>query len=144
MQGAVDRKYTIKCLKSIRKKLPRAEIVLSTWEETDVSGLDYDVLVLNKDPGAYVFTSDGKKQNQNRQILSTKNGIKKTSRKYVLKIRSDMKIMGTRFLSYFDKYNCFEDKYRIFEKRILISSYFTRDSRVASWIYHPSDWCFSG
>lgn len=145
VQGAVDRKYTIKCLKSIRKKLPRAEIVLSTWEGTDVSGLDYDVLVLNKDPGAYVFTSDGKKQNQNRQILSTKNGIKKTSRKYVLKIRSDMKIMGTRFLSYFDKFKERNKECKIFQKRILINSLYTRspDSQK-SFLFHPSDWMMFG
>ena len=51
VQGAVDPKNTPKCLTSIRKYLPGAEIILSTWEGTDCTGLDYDVLVLNKDPG---------------------------------------------------------------------------------------------
>lgn len=145
VQGAVDRKYTIKCLKSIRKKLPQAEIVLSTWEGTDVSSLDYDVLVLNKDPGAYVFTPDGKKQNQNRQILSTQNGVKNASRKYVLKIRSDMKIMGTHFLSYFDKFKERNKECKILQKRILINSLYTRspDSKKP-FLFHPSDWMMFG
>ena len=46
VQGAIDKFNTPKCLKSIRKVLPRAEIVLSTWEKSDVNGLDYDILVL--------------------------------------------------------------------------------------------------
>lgn len=33
VQGAIDRKLTPKCLKSIRKHLPDAEIILSTWEK---------------------------------------------------------------------------------------------------------------
>ena len=32
VQGAIDKVNTPKCLESIRKVLPRAEIVLSTWE----------------------------------------------------------------------------------------------------------------
>ncbi|TXJ44182.1 hypothetical protein EPJ70_08075 [Brachyspira aalborgi] len=49
VQGAIDKGYTPLCLKSIRKYLPESEIILSTWEGSDVENLDYDVLVLNKD-----------------------------------------------------------------------------------------------
>ena len=107
VQGAIHNKFTKKSLSSIRKYLPEAEIILSTWEGTDTSNLDYDIILLNKDPGAHVFDCNGRVQNQNRQIVSTKNGIKKASRKYVLKIRSDMQIQGTKFLHFFDKYNDF-------------------------------------
>lgn len=96
VQGAIELEYIKKLLKSIRKFLPKAEIIVSTWEGTDVNYLDYDILQINKDPGCEVFTVFGKKHNLNRQILSTKNGIKRTTRKYVLKIRSDM---------YFDNIN---------------------------------------
>ena len=43
------------CLLSIRRRLPGAEIILSTWKGSDVTGLDYDQLVLNDDPGAVEF-----------------------------------------------------------------------------------------
>ena len=37
--------------KSIRKRLPGAEIVFSTWENEDVSEIDYDILVRSEDVG---------------------------------------------------------------------------------------------
>lgn len=151
IQGALDHNYIYKTLKSIRKKLPKAEIILSTWEGTDVSELDYDVLVLNKDPGAEIFTPDGKRQNQNRQIISTQNGIKKATRKYVLKIRSDMKIKGTRFLTYFGKYIKRNPECKILKERILINSLYTRNSlmqkskkELQPYLFHPSDWMMFG
>lgn len=52
VQGAINKEITPRCLQSIRTLLPNAEIILSTWEGSDVDGLDYDKLVLNKDPGA--------------------------------------------------------------------------------------------
>ena len=56
VQGSVEnREETIKCLNSIRKILPQAEIILSTWEDSDIVNLDYDKLVLNKDPGAVYY-----------------------------------------------------------------------------------------
>ena len=63
VQGAVDKKITPKTLKSVRKYLPNAEIILSTWEGTDISGLDYDIVLLSKDPGAYIFDWESKKLN---------------------------------------------------------------------------------
>ena len=48
------------------------------------------------------------------QEIFIKNGV--YVGKYVLKVRSDLYFKDANFLSYFDKYNCFEDKYRIFEK----------------------------
>ena len=55
VQGAINSEVTPKCLESIRKYLPEAEIILSTWEGSDVVGLDYDKLVLNKDPGTFIY-----------------------------------------------------------------------------------------
>ena len=38
VQGAIDKENTPKCLESIRKYLPDAEIILSTWEGSEVEG----------------------------------------------------------------------------------------------------------
>ena len=75
VQGSINKKETVKCLKSIKKILPKAEIILSTWEESDVTNLDnlYNILLLNKDPGAsyyYKTETEIKYNNLNRQIVS--------------------------------------------------------------------------
>ena len=42
VQGPIHKKRTKKTLQSIRTNLPNAEIILSTWEGSDVKGLDFD------------------------------------------------------------------------------------------------------
>ncbi len=156
VQGAVNKKETPKCLKSIRKYLPGAEIILSTWEETDVSGLDYDILVLNKDPGnTLIYEINGRKvfNNINRQLLSTKEGLKKSTRKYSLKFRSDLILTGDKFLDYFDKFQDRSPNYNLFERKMLTSCLFARfdfdrnlsDTAIkVKMPFHPSDWWFFG
>lgn len=145
VQGAINRKYIKKTLRSIRKYLPKAEIILSTWKGTDISGLDYDILILNEDPGAEIFTIKGKKHNLNRQVLSTKNGVKNATRKYVLKIRSDMRLMGTKFLSFFGKYPIRDPNFAILSERVLINSLYTRSAnKQPRYLFHPSDWMMFG
>ena len=53
IQGAIDPIETKKCISSIKQYLPGAEIILSTWENSNLEGLEYDHLVLSKDPGAF-------------------------------------------------------------------------------------------
>lgn len=147
VQGAINTEYTQRCIISIRKYLPNAEIILSTWE--DANTIQYedlcDVIIKNKDPGASVFTFDNKKQNQNRQIFSTINGLKKSSRKYSLKLRSDMEIKGTIFLSYFAKYPFRNEKYKILKERVLINNLYTRNPYSnLPYLFHPSDWVMFG
>lgn len=156
VQGAVNKKETPKCLKSIRRYLPGAEIILSTWEGTDVSGLDYDILVLNKDPGnTLIYEINGRKifNNINRQLLSTQEGLKKATRKYALKFRSDLILTGDKFLEYFDRFQDRSPNYNLFERKLLTSCLFSRfdfdknlsDTEIeVKMPFHPSDWWFFG
>lgn len=101
--------YTVDCCISIRKYLPHAEIILSTWKESEVGAIDYDKLVLNEDPGNFTFILSEKMDNGsslypmniNRQIVSTLNGLKRATRRYSCKMRSDMVLTGTGFVSQF-------------------------------------------
>lgn len=124
VQGAVNAKLTPVCLRSIRKHLPGAEIILSTWQGTDVSNLDYDKLVLNDDPGDSGFRDVAKNpDNTNRQITSTINGLKQATRKYAVKLRTDFEVTGTGFLKFFDckyKRRFLSRRFRLFEHRVLI------------------------
>ena len=143
VQGAVDSVNTPLCLNSIRKHLPQAEIILSTWEGTNVDGLDYDKVIFNQDPGGF-YMSPCEINNVKRQILSTLQGIKKANRKYILKIRSDMKISGANFLKYFGKFNNYNKKWHFLKERIIIPSMVTRDPRIWESPMCPSDWCSFG
>lgn len=153
VQGAIIKNETEKTLKSIRKKLPNAEIILSTWQGSDILDLDYDILVLNEDPGANSLLPVAENiDNVNRQIISTKNGLKRATRKYALKLRTDCKISGLGFINCFNKIKTNnlkrEKAYNYFKERVIIDSIFTRDPRgIASeklnLCFHPSDiWQF--
>lgn len=143
VQGAIDKENTPKCLTSIRKYLPDAEVILSTWEGANVDGLDYDKVILNKDPGAFPM-SQFELNNVKRQIFSTITGIRKSSRPYILKIRSDIKLINTNFLAYFDKFNSYNSDWHFLKKRIIIPSLITRDPRIWESPMCPSDWCSFG
>lgn len=153
VQGLTDKKETKKCLNSIRKYLSGAEIILSTWEGADVSSLDFDTVIFNKDPGSVIFTTDGVNvhNNLNRQLLSTQAGIKKATRPYILKLRSDLILSHNGFLDYFDKYQARCDKYKLFERKILVSTLYTRKfvikhetKETCFTPFHISDWFFFG
>ncbi len=147
VQGAVDKKLTPKCLRSIRKYLPSAEIILSTWEETDTNGLDYDKLVLNKDPGNTIIDEvHNTSNNVNRQIVSTKQGLFAATRKYALKLRSDMALTGTNFINEFCKYydapQTVDNK--LFKHRIVINNFYCANPYRTRFLFHISDWCQFG
>lgn len=122
------------CL-SVRKLLPKAEIVLSTWENTDVSGIDFDRLVLSKDPGPNI-------NNVNRQICSRQAGIRAASREYVLALRSESHIINLNFLDYIDKYqkHSQDSTYTFLKNRIVIAA--TTPPRCT--IFHIGDFYFFG
>lgn len=140
IQGPVKKEDTEKVLKSIRNFLPEAEIILSTWENQDVKGLDYDLLIENKDPGSEKII--GKTFNVNRQIVSSAEGIKKASRKYVLKLRNDNILTGTDFLNYIEKFDKRSDELKILKNRVLTCNVFACRANV--FPFHPSDWIFFG
>lgn len=149
VQGAVDEKVTKKCLKSIRKYLPDAQIILSTWEGSDISGLDYDDIVLNKDPGAcFCGLNDGKPNNINRMLLSTQQGLLLCKRKYTLKLRSDLILKNNKILHINDLYKR-TDTYKIFQNRIFANNIFTIKYESSKDLkhyrpFHVSDWWFFG
>ena len=114
--------WTERCTKSIRSVLPEAEIILSTWENEDVSKLEYDRVLYNVDPGVLHCTGTNL-PNINRQLVSTLNGVKAASRKYVLKLRSESYIENEDFWKYFGLYTNRNKKFRITKNRLIIDQY---------------------
>ena len=150
IQGPVD-SYTKKSIDSIRKHLPDSEIILSTWNGSNTNGLDYDLLVLNEDPGASYFDPKNKiLLNINRWIVSSNNGVKSATKKYVLKCRSDVIMTSTNFLSYWNSFEKTDINYFTFRHKVMIPSLYTLkyigDNNGHSAMpmpFHISDWyCF--
>lgn len=143
VQGAIDKRLTPVCLASIRTHLPDAAIILSTWKGMAPEYLDYDILVESEDPDAYCIDTYGTKNNVNRQILSTKNGLARASTLYALKMRSDMEITGTSFLHYFFAFPARSDRFKLLRSRLVISNLYTSNAEKTKFLFHPSDWiCF--
>jgi acetyltransferase-like isoleucine patch superfamily enzyme len=148
VQGSVKQILTQKCLESIRKHLPMAKIILSTWQGEDVTGLDFDDLILSEvisetfdcfwksNPHGWTKTN-----NMNRQIISTQKGLSKVVTKYALKFRTDISLTSdTAITEYFHlrtKYRSRNKKFSIFQNRILSIGTGNQDNMNLS--YHLSD-----
>lgn len=150
IQGAVDSKNTPLLLRSVREYLPNAEIILSTWENSDLTYCNGCTdIVLNKDPGAAPMDVAGNSLlNLNRMLVSTKGGIQRATKKYILKCRSDVILIGNRFLQYFDAFNEREPQYCLAKHKIMLNSLYCMKCEAEGGLIHPtpfhiSDWyCF--
>lgn len=140
-----NKQFTKRCIDSVRKYLPEAQIILSTWERCDVSDLNYDVLVKGDEPKDIYMLSDSgslKLMTVNNQIISTQNGLRMVDRKYTLKIRSDMLISGLGFIKYFIKYNKNIDSDILIKKVVTLPTYNPR--KTVNFLFDPCDWLFFG
>lgn len=119
---------------SIKKHFPEAEILLSTWENSDISSLDVSKIVLNKDPGSFKdinFTV----RNFNRQLVSTREGIREASRQYVLKTRSDLVFTDSSMGVIDDEHS----QNQLFKNKVTMSNLFVRKITSVPFLFHISD-----
>lgn len=138
---------TIAAAQQIRKLMPNAEIILSTWAGQKFDAVEYDILVLSEDPDAQGDWPSYTPNNVNRQIVSTVAGLKKVTREYTLKIRTDTVLETTYFLKSFDRTKPLRSSAQnVFSRPILTNNF---SSRCTSSIlkrlpdhplpFHPSD-----
>lgn len=144
---------TRRALESVRRVLPRAQVILSTWEGSPVEGLPCDRLVTTADPGwSYLLTEGtGARTNIDRQIVSTQAGLRCADRPYTLKFRTDLELTHAGFLSYFGRYPARLAEWRVFSERLIVCDHFSRNParrnltlpRAAApravRAFHPSD-----
>lgn len=148
IQGAVYEGITDKVISSVRQYLPEAHIIFSTCDTVLSGNLQgYDELVISPDPGSYTYANrPGEKENNiNRQIVNSIAGLKLTKTKYALKLRSDFILTGNDFLNFFDKFPSVDNRYQVFEHKILSCCYFARNPNSdMPFPFHPSDLVFFG
>lgn len=151
-QGPVIPKITKNAILAARNIFPQATIILSTWVGENYSGLDYNKIILNQDPGG---TPIGRQaggpayNNTNRMIYGVQQGLKVVSTPYVLKLRTDIILQDVDFLKYWDIYPKRCEKYQVFSHRILNYYLFAPQfsyiqGRKIPVLFHPSDWMFFG
>jgi hypothetical protein len=144
--AAPEARLTHRCIESVRRHLPAAQIILSTYHDSDVRGLHYDVLVENDDPGA-VLQNDVLHiaNNVNRQIVTTRNGLRAADRRFALKLRSDLLLEGTGWQTQFGAYPRRCRQWRVFEERLISCTVYARNPRsLCRFPFHPSDWLYFG
>ena len=134
----------IQNIRTTRRMLPGATIILSTWDGTELpAGLAVDHVVLSQDPGglAPLKLDDDKGNNVNRQLLSTQAGLAAVTTPYAAKIRTDCWLSHAGFLEFHAEQTA-RDKGR---ERLLACSFFTLDPTVFERIpFHLSDWFHFG
>jgi hypothetical protein len=146
LQGPIDRAgrgRTADACAAIRAHFPGAEIVISTWEGTDTSGLDCDAVVHSADPG--IVGPNTYNVNTNRQIDSSLAGVQAATRPLVAKVRSDILFLSDALLGHWRRWEERSDELRLFEHRVLVPNVFARrPSFFSPYPMHPSDWSYFG
>ncbi len=118
------------CISSVREILPGAKIILSTWTGMKTEGLDYDILVENEDPGQNKITHPHHKlriANDNRQIRSTYEGLKRVKTTFAMKLRSDNYLANDNFKLLFGKFENRHPEYHFLKERVVTCSSFCRE-----------------
>lgn len=126
------------CIASVRKQLPGAEIIVSTWEHERVADIPADRIIVSIDPGAMLDCS-GNAINTNRMIRSTVAGIRAATRPCVMKFRSDLNLAGTAMARIGVAMEEMPVGPRLFRRPITITTLFTRNPVRAPMLFHVSD-----
>ncbi len=147
VQGPYYPKITPKILDNVLIKFKDSELILSTYKNKKIDNKfkkKFKIIYNQILPGTMHSLNPPIYYNYFGHIRTSLNGIKKSSKKYVLKTRSDVLFSNTNFLNYFDKFKFAEKKSIIFKKKVLISSHYTIDPRKLPLPFHFSDWFFFG
>lgn len=113
----------------VRKSFPSSPLIVSTTTAHAASmDLRADKVIVVGDAGCFRLSNDPaltKPNNINRQIATTLEGLRASSTKYTLKLRSDFLVLGTRFLEFFDRFEKADPNYQVFRHKVLASTYFS-------------------
>ena len=131
VQVPIHPTITQRSILTLRNRFPGSQVILSTWEGEDVSGLNVDDVIFNKDPGSTTFVYSKKdeavKVNVNRQIASTYTGLNAVKTKYAAKLRSDNVLHNTNVIELFEKYPQRDERYSFLNKRLVCSNFYAKE-----------------
>jgi len=125
------------CIASIRKYLPEAEIIVSTWDHEDTSGVQAEKILRLEDPGCFVEQS-GNQINTNRMLKSTLAGIQAATRPYVMKFRADHNLTSAA-LAVIGLPVSEAGQQKLFDLPVTMTTLFIRNPRRVPLLFHISD-----
>lgn len=126
------------CIESVRLHFPEAEIVVASWADEDLSGVNSDILVVPVDPGV-LLDFNGNRHNTNRQTVSTLAGISAATRPYILKLRSDHIVQGTGMAVHGSYSASVPEESRLLNSPITVTTLFIRNPAKVPLLFHLSD-----
>ncbi|MGE4351926.1 MAG: WavE lipopolysaccharide synthesis family protein [Bdellovibrionales bacterium] len=127
-----------KLIDSIRRVMPKAELILSSWTGEAATVLTGADKILLSTPPEPLIDFDGRAYNLALQMVSTLTGIHAATRPYVYKMRSDHLLEGDGLcLAFADSPT--DPASKILKGRLVVSSYFTRDTLKLPVLFHLSD-----
>jgi len=139
---------TAAVLASVRRVLPEAELILSTWLNENVTGLNPDKLVQPIDPGPQIMDATGtvgrKFNNVNRQIVSTLAGLRLATRPWAVKLRSDTYLANDGFRRLIDEESPRDENWKIFSRRVVACDIGCLNPRQVPALFHVSDLFLAG
>lgn len=146
IQGPIHELFVEEIIAQTRNIFQNSEIIVSTWIGSNAYLIPSDViLVQNPDPGGAQINDDPiVYDSANRQIISTLGGLRKASRKYSIKMRSDILFEHNDWLKMFNHYQKYDQDYKFLRSRVLISRLCSVNPKKIPLPYHPSDWVFFG
>lgn len=146
IQGSIKRKEEVKqSISSVRFFFPDSKIILSTWEGSDYSNLDFDELVLSKDTPlvSRFYKNLSIENNINRQIISTINGLRKVHTKFAAKIRTDIVLKSDNLLKILTQANE-RSINSFFSSKIIIPYDLSVNPYRVKLLFHFNDWFVAG
>lgn len=126
------------CIASIRKHLPQAEIIVSTWRHEDISAVAADQFIVSDDPGCF-FDEAGNQINMNRMLRSTLAGIEAAGRPYVMKLRADHNLTSSALAVIDESKHAVSSEAMLFETPITLTTLYIRNPQRAPLLFHISD-----
>jgi hypothetical protein len=145
----MDHGITSEAIASVRRCLPGARIILSTWQNQPTDGLDYDELLLNEDPGANRIGFNVKGEplmlNHNRQIHSSLEGLKRVKTRYAMKLRSDNFLASDAFKHLQQAFPKRASELALMKEHVVVNNTFTRAySKSKPAVFHMCDFFYFG
>lgn len=137
------------CVESLRKHFPGSQIIISSYKDSDVSGLSYDQLILSEDPGTLDWVDDSNPgcvfhPNINRMLVTTLAGLRQVKTPYACKVRSDLLFTGSKIAQCYTGLQS-NPQLTFLKERIQILDFYTRNEGTnADFSFCISDLVFFG
>lgn len=142
LRGSPERVALREGLNSAQRFFPEAEVILSTWKGSLDEDFPQAKVVECEDPGP-IQCAAGEIINLNRQLVSSREGVKASTRPWVVKLRTDMYFEHGRLFDWF----CLIDGpgTPISAQRILVLNLTGRNPRGPQpYPFNVCDWLYAG